>query len=500
MRYGKIFIGSSLLLSVLIVSFQFMTDSGLSAGAMARMKLDDQTYPVIIIGGGIGGLTAALYCGQAKMPSLVLQGPKPGGALAQSHSVRNWPGVLDAPGADIVSQVREQAVRAGAVVTEEKAIAVDFKQWPYQIELASVADASTRRLVKALTVIIATGTEPNLLGIPGETGPDGYWGRGVSNCAVCEGSLFAGKDVLIVGGGDAAMVEAGYLSAIAKTVTVAVRKDALRAKDITARDQVLAKPNVTVLYSTQLREIMGNGQRVTEVKLLSDETYSTHTVPMDGVFLAIGSKPNTALFSDQLELDSAGFIKRQQYQQTSRPGVFAVGDVCDGTFVQAVTASGDGCRAALQAIALLKSIGFDPVRAQAAAQLPAPVPEIVSEQQPVASVLEVATEADLQDVVMHSSLPVVLDMYATWCQPCQAMAPVLERLASRYAGKLIIAKLNIQNKTLSVDAVLQKLRSAPVQSVPTFLLIKNGIEIGRLQGSRSEAVFITALEKTFGAL
>jgi thioredoxin reductase (NADPH) len=490
--YGLI--RASSLLFLLAVCAQCNRLPRLSAERFSGIVLDQDTYPVVIIGGGIGGLTAGLYCGQAKVPALLLSGPKKGGALAQSHSVRNWPGVVDEPGAAIVERIRNQVVQGGTQILDETVVGVDLGKWPYEIKIASGQNTEPARTVKALTVIVATGTEPNLLGIPGESGDDGYWGKGVSNCAVCEGSLFQGKSVLVIGGGDAAITEASYLSGIADQVTILVRKDAFRAKDIRARDLVLAKPNVAVRYNTELREVIGDGQLVTGAVLFNNQTQDLQRMAIDGVFLAIGSRPNSGLFEGKLELDEHGFIVLKKHQESSIPGVFAVGDVCDGDFVQAVTAAGDGCKAALQAIKTLKDVGYEAKKKVVA---PTPVP---LKNNDTGKVVEIVTADDLERAVFANDGPVVIDFYATWCMPCQAMAPLIEQLAERYAGKITFAKLNIENSNLASAAILAKLQGQAVRSVPTFLFIQNGKEIGRISGRRNEATFVQALQQTFGIL
>ena len=471
---------------------------------LKKITLDDQTYPVVILGGGVGGLTAALYCQQANIPCIVLEGPKPGGALGQSHSVRNWPSVEQAPGRTIVDGLAAQAAASGAVIRAEKAISVDFSVWPRVIETQAVNGAAVTRKIKALTVIIAMGTEPNYLGIPGEAGPDGYWGRGVSNCAVCEGSLYQNKDVVIIGGGDAAITEASYLAGIARQVTLLLRGDQFRAKDTRARDQVLALPNVTVRYTTTVQEIIGNGASVTGVVIQNSVTKATKKLATDGVFLAIGSRPNTGLFTDKLTLDNRQFITCYDHQETSVPGIYAVGDVCDNTFVQAVTAAGDGCKAALQAVKLVKSLGYEPAKVDVQAneapveklETPAKQPQVTPA--PKTTVQEIFTETDFTKSVMQANKPVVIDLFATWCIPCQQMSPIIDTLAEDYAGTIAFVKINITGKILPLDKILHQLGSKPVQSVPTFLFIENGKEIGRLVGATSAPQFEQALKNTFG--
>lgn len=300
--------------------------------------------PVVVLGGGIAGLTSAIYLAQANIPVLVIEGPKPGGALSQSHAVRNWPGAYNEPGLNIVQKIKDHAIACGAQVLQARVTAVNVRQSPFTFELDSMEDGQ-KTTIKAKACIVAMGTEPNFLNVPGERGDNGYWGRGVSNCATCDGFFFKGKRVAVVGGGDSAVEEASYLADLAQHVTVIVRKDAFRAKDISALDRLLARKNVAVLFNSQIKEIKGDGTKVTGVILNREDGVTK----VDGIFLGIGSRPNTKLFEGQVELSEHGFMVLKDYQATSVPGLFAAGDIADPHFVQAITAAGDGCRAALQA-------------------------------------------------------------------------------------------------------------------------------------------------------
>ncbi len=496
------------------------TTASLSLNAISP---NSHPYPLVILGGGVGGLTAALYSLQAQIPTLVIEGGKPGGALAQSHAVQNWPGVEKAAGADIIASIKNQVLQAGASITTEQVTSVDFSQWPRVIHTVSTQDPTIKKTLKALSVIIATGTEPNLLSIPGE---HAFWGKGVSNCAVCDGALFKHKRVVIVGGGDAAITEAAYLADIADEVVIIVRKDNFRAKDTKQRDAVLRRKNVKVLYNRQLKQINGNEDGVTSVLLDNNQAVAT-----DGVFLAIGSKPNTMLFKDQLALDPRGFITLHNHQESSVPGIFATGDVCDSTFVQAITAAGDGCKAALQTISFLKGIGFStsalsrasalrPSTSSGGAEQVARTstqsdkesntkkqtkPLILSLSKDEAQgaiksgkVYEILTPADIERFIINNPLPVVLDIFATWCGPCQQMAPVVDALAKKYAGKIAFLKLNIENSTGAFDATLKFLQARSVQSVPSFLFIREGKEQKRLVGGMQTDVFEHTIINTFG--
>ena len=458
-------------------------------------KTTDPIHQVVILGGGVGGLTAALYCLQAQIPTLVIEGNKPGGALAQSHSVRNWPGVSNAPGFNITTSIKKQILEIGASIVQERVVAVDFSQQPLLITTAAIDDASKTRTIKALSVIIATGTEPNLLGIPGE---QTFWGKGVSNCAVCEGSLFKEKTVAIVGGGDAAVIEASYLAEIAKKVVIIVRGSSFRAKDTIARDAVLAKNNVKVLLNTTMQQINGNEHGVTDAILLDKATNKQITLTIDGVFLAIGSQPNTKFLAGQVPLDERGFIILKNHQACMIPGVFAVGDVCDSEFVQAITAAGDGCKAALQAIKYLATLRDVATQEPKIIKKSLEQKEVVPPAKKTHSVYELTSNNDIQQLIMASKTPVVLDIFATWCNPCQRMAPVFDRLAEKYAGNVLFLKLNIENEQCNLEALVRQLKGRDVTSVPAFLLIQNGKEKNRISGSTSQQQFEHIINNTFG--
>ena len=480
--------------------------------SLAGITFNDDTVPVVIIGGGIAGLTAAYYCAQARIPCLVLEGSKPGGALTQSHSVRNWPGVLSAPGAEIADSIRKQALSWGVKIVQERVTSIDCKQWPRVIETHDVLDKTKMRTIRALAVIIAMGTEPNFLGVPGEWGADGYWGRGVTNCAVCEGSLCKGKEVVVVGGGDAAITEADYLSGIANKVTILVRKDSFnKAKDTSARDTVLARSNVAVMYNTEVKRMHGDGTKLTHLTLLNNKTGQESTFNTEALFLAIGSKPNTAIFKGQLALDEHGAIVCKQCQETSIKGIYAAGDIADGEFMQAITAAGDAAKAALQAIRFLKKIGYQVTTASVSEgqaleksvekPVKTPTKKLAAKQQVPAekhAAHELKTMGDFESVVLKSSTPMVIDLFATWCMPCQRMLPIVEKLATEMAGRITFVKINVDTQALDLDKILSNLGSAPVQGVPAFLFIKGGKEVGRVVGGRSEAQFKTEIEGALG--
>lgn len=297
-------------------------------------------HNVIIIGGGPAGYTAALYAARAELSPLVLEGSSPGGQLMITTDVENYPGFPEGVlGPEIMDKFRAQAERFGAQLLTEDATSVDFSTQPLQVS----ADGNIHR---AHTVIIATGASAKWLGIPGE---ERLTGRGVSACATCDGFFFKDKDLLVVGGGDSAMEESLFLTKFASSVTIVHRRDEFRASAIMAR-RALESPKIEVEWNAIVQEIHGD-QHVEGATLVSTKTGEARLRPVDGVFVAIGHQPNTALFGGWVELDERGYIALPNPggTATSVPGVFAAGDVADSIYRQAVTAAGTGCQAALDA-------------------------------------------------------------------------------------------------------------------------------------------------------
>lgn len=443
-----------------------------SAGAPA-------VYPVAILGGGMGALTSAVYLGRAGVEPLVIEGKLPGGLLTQSHSVQNWPGELEIEGAALANKVRHQAEVNGARFIQEEVIGVDFSKRPFLIRTKSLDGRGVIRETYAESCIIAMGTQPNLLHVPGESGPNGYWGRGVTNCAICDGNLYRGKKVGVVGGGDSAVLEALYLSPIASEVVVFVRGDQLRAHEKKRVETLLKAPNVKIFYNAQVQEIKGDSEKLTHVVLNREGKIEPH-FPLDGLFLAIGSMPNSEVFKEMLQLDERGYISLSKDQQTSIEGVYAIGDIVDPVYKQAISAAGDGAKAALQAQQFLSDHFHGLAQVKKGQEAPSAIAQ---------EVIEIATLEQFKKELSGSDVPVVVDFYASWCGPCKRISPVLESSANLLSGKVKFLKVN-------VDLHNELSTSYGIRAMPTVLLFDaKGTLLSRKVGADQIFDLLQQLEK-----
>ena len=303
---------------------------------------------VIILGSGPAGLTAAVYAARAHLAPLIVDGHEPGGQLTLTTMVENFPGFPEGLlGPDLIRAMRQQAERFGAEFRQGAVAAADLSQRPFRITINGTVE-------ECRALIIATGASAKMLGLPSERQ---LVGHGVSTCATCDGFFFQDQEVMVVGGGDSALEEALFLTKFAKRVTLIHRRDKLRASKI-MQEKAFANPKIAFLWDSAPEEILDvMQQKVTAVRVRHLKTGAVTEHAVDGIFVAIGHTPNTAVFQGLLEMDAVGYLKTHDGTKTSVPGVFAAGDVQDHVYRQAITAAGSGCMAAIDAERFLEHGG-----------------------------------------------------------------------------------------------------------------------------------------------
>lgn len=464
--------------------------------ANAQKFLDKPNFvPAIVIGGGGAGFTAGSYLCQSGFKATIFLGKNIGGAITKSMNVQNWPGKLTTPGKNIAQGLEDQARESGATLLHHEVVEVDFSVWPYKLITVGVTDGE-KHVFYTPTCVIATGSTPNYLGVEGEWE---FWGNGVTNCAICDASMVKNKDVIVVGGGDSALTEANLLSKYAKQVFVLVRGDKIKAK-VMLQDMVKKLPNVKIIFNTIVKKIVGTKNDGVSGAIVQTKDQEEKLMSVRGVFLAIGSKPNTKLFQNQLELDSRGFIKLYNIQETSAPGVFAAGDVVSGNnYRQMIIAAGQGCVAALQSVDFLDqndlNVSFFSGQKKNAAEKSAQVKNNeVSEaeisakntDEPLSSkekeaedfseqdflpkdhdLVEIETEEEFNQLLSSvGKKNIVIDCYTAWCNTCKPLMQVIADVAPEFESSIVFCKVNIDNVPFVAN-------SYGVKSVPSILFLDN---------------------------
>ena len=310
---------------------------------MDKTENQKPSHDIIIIGSGPAGLTAAIYAGRALVKTLVISGRLPGGQLMLTSGVENFPGFSEVvQGQDLMQEMRKQAERFGAETLDEDIESVDFSYRPLRV-MAGGREYTSR------AVIIATGSSAKWLGLRSE---EKLRGRGVSSCATCDGYFFRERKVVVVGGGDTALEEALFLTKYATEVLVIHRRDQLRGSKILQK-RAMNNQKIRFIWNSVVEEILGT-DKVEGVKIKNTKTGENSMIQCDGVFVAIGFEPNTKVFQGSIELDEKGYVISRLGTSTSVKGVFVAGDVQDHRYRQAITAAGEGCKAAIDALAYLE--------------------------------------------------------------------------------------------------------------------------------------------------
>jgi thioredoxin reductase (NADPH) len=419
--------------------------------------------PVAVIGSGPAGLSAALYTARASLYTVVFQGKTPGGQLTGTTYVENWPGTPKLLGSQLIDINRKQAEKFGAIMVNDTIESVDFSSWPYALK------TEDGQQLYALAVIIATGANPRLLNDTKPVrGEKEYWGYGVTTCAVCDAPFYKDKKVVVIGGGDSAAEEAMLLSSYAKEVTMLVRGAFMRAAPA-MRDRLKTNKKIKILYNTEVGEILGDGKTVNGIELINNKENTRTKLPIDGVFLAIGHKPNTEIFKNYISTDDQGYIiLKDRSQATSLSGVFAAGDVTDKVYRQAGVAAGDGIKAALDAYNFLLEQGFtDTVARQIEKSYYDPHPDV-----PAVKLQKIVTNKDFDELAKLEE-PLVVDVGADYCPSCKVLLPVVETVAAQLQGKALFRQIDLD------DNPTELVKRFNLQAIPVLLIFKKGKLVSR---------------------
>jgi thioredoxin reductase (NADPH) len=308
---------------------------------LCYQRMSNEKVKVLIIGSGPAGYTAAIYAARAGLKPVLYTGGQPGGQLTTTNDVENFPGYPEGiNGTSMMMDLQKQAERFGTSIHFGLATSVDFSGYPLKVTV------DEKKIIEAESVIVATGATAKYLGLPSE---QHFYNKGVSACAVCDGYFYRGKEVAVVGAGDSAAEEATYLANLCTKVHLFVRRSEMRASKI-MQQRVLNTANIEVHWNTETEEILGDEHGVNAVRIVNNKTGEKKEIALQGFFLAIGHQPNTEIFKGVLNMDEAGYVIVQPgTTKTNIEGVFAVGDVADKTYRQAITAAGTGCMGALDA-------------------------------------------------------------------------------------------------------------------------------------------------------
>ncbi|MGA9382380.1 MAG: thioredoxin-disulfide reductase [Phormidium sp.] len=445
---------------------------------------------LVIIGSGPAGYTAAIYAARANLKPFVFEGFQagglPGGQLMTTTEVENFPGFPEGiTGPELMDRMKAQAERWGAELFTEDVTFVDLSQRPFIVR-------SEEREVRTHSIVIATGATAKRLGLPSE---HQYWSRGISACAICDGAtpIFHGVELAVVGAGDSALEEAIYLTKYGSGVHLLVRSEKMRASK-TMQDRALSNPKITVHWNTQPLDVVGEGDRMTGIKVRDTQTEEESILEVKGLFYAIGHTPNTSLFKGQLELDGVGYIATKHGSvETSVEGVFAAGDVQDHEFRQAITAAGTGCMAAMLAERWLSANSLIQEFHKTPDAEKADSPDEVKEKKEVLS-----TEFSIEETrheggyalrkLFHDSDRLLVVKYVSpHCGPCHTLKPILNKVVDEFEGKIHFVELDIEKDPDIAE-------NAGVTGTPTIQFFKDKELLTELKGIKPKSQYRQLIE------
>lgn len=428
--------------------------------------------PVLILGSGPAGLSAGLYTSRAKLKTVILTGSQPGGQLADVKYIENWPARSKTSGIDIMDDLKKQAEHFGAHVLYDAAKDIDLNSWPFTVK------TENDLILRPLTLIYTTGGIAKKLDVPGV---EDYWGRGVGICTICDAPFHKGQTVAVVGGGDTGAERALQLSVYAKKVYVIVREESLEAAAV-VQDYLKTAQNITMLYSTEIIALRGNGTTLVDAQIRNTKTGAVTTIPLQGVYFAIGYHPNSDLVKKFIKTDDEGYIiVNSGTQKTSIPGFFAAGIVAipDKPYGKSGVATGSGIKAGMDAIDFLEKIGFNPTTAEKIA------PQLFISQNNEEKILLNAVSSRTQLQELYKKNPehtLLVYIHSSSCPHCRTMQPLVEWLANEYKDTLTIGHIDH-------DQAKEFIEQLNITRVPYFMLFKKGKLIWRgTRNSKQELI------------
>ncbi len=424
---------------------------------VSSLLKEKNLVPVVVIGSGPAGLSAALFTARANFKTIVIAGQQEGGQLMEAAYVENWPAKKKMSGSDMMRDLKEQAEQFGATIVSAYVDHVDFSTSPFIVHL------NNGDILKALSVIIATGGSQRTLPI---SGVKEYWGKGIGICTICDAPFDKGKDVVVIGGGDAACDKALQLASFAKQVTMLVRDKEMRAADI-VQGYVKSTKNIAVRCDIEVEKIIGADGRVSAVALKDTKSGKKETMPVQSVYFALGFDPNSQMFKGLLELNKNGYVVlHDKVQKTSLEGVFAAGNIEDPVYQKASIAAGSGARAGLDAIQYLQNKGLTPAMADALKD-----GMYVVQKKCNNDILAPTTQDELQKIIADHDV-VVIDFYARTCPVCKMLAPYYQQACAQVGDNVAFVSFDIQKS----DDVFKQFA---IQGTPTVVLMKAGKETSR---------------------
>jgi thioredoxin reductase (NADPH) len=444
---------------------------------------------LVIIGSGPAGYTAAIYAGRANLKPVVFEGFEagglPGGQLMTTTEVENFPGFpAGVTGPQLMDKMKAQAERWGAELYTEDVISVDLSQRPFTVR-------SSEREFKTNSIVIATGATAKRLGLPSE---HTFWSRGISACAICDGAtpIFHGAELAVIGAGDSAAEEAIYLTKYGDTVNLLVRSDTMRASKA-MQDRVLSNSKIKVHWNTEAVDIFGDDNHMQGIKIRNNQTGEESNLSAKGLFYAIGHTPNTSLFKGQLELDDVGYVvTKGNSVETSVEGVYAVGDVQDHEFRQAITAAGSGCMGAmlaerwLSAEGLLQEFSQKPENNELKPQEEEKTAADTEENFDINHTRHIGGYA-LRKIFHDGDRPLMVKYVSPGCGPCHTLKPILNKVVDEFDGKIHFVEIDI-------DKDREIAQQANVTGTPTVQIFKDKELLQELKGVKQKSQYRQLLE------